>query len=74
MDVVAPPTDAEGGLSSETNDNSAGILLEYGAAHAPPMTIGASAGRDGRVNAPVPVTLPEAEITQSGDTPVVCVG
>ena len=31
-DVVAPPTDAEGGLFPETNDNSIGILLTYGAA------------------------------------------
>ena len=31
-DVVAPPTDAEGGLFSETNDNSVGILLTYGTA------------------------------------------
>jgi hypothetical protein len=32
MNVVAPPKDAEGGLFSETNDNSVGILLKYGAA------------------------------------------
>jgi competence protein ComEC len=31
-DVIAPPTDAEGGLSSETNDNSVAILLTYGPA------------------------------------------
>ena len=31
-DVIAPPTDAEGGLFSETNDNSVGILLTHGAA------------------------------------------
>ena len=31
-DVIAPPTDAEGGLFSETNDNSVGILLTYGTA------------------------------------------
>lgn len=31
-DVVAPPTEAEGGLFSETNDNSVGILLTYGTA------------------------------------------
>ena len=31
-DVIAPPTDAEGGLFSETNDNSVGVLLTYGAA------------------------------------------
>lgn len=31
-DVVAPPTDAEGGLFSETNDNSVGILLTHGTA------------------------------------------
>jgi competence protein ComEC len=30
--VIAPPTDAEGGLFSETNDNSVGILLTYGTA------------------------------------------
>ena len=30
--MVAPPTDAEGGLFSETNDNSVGILLTYGTA------------------------------------------
>ena len=31
-DVIAPPTDAEGGLFSETNDNFVGILLTYGTA------------------------------------------
>jgi competence protein ComEC len=31
-DVIAPPTDAEGGLFSETNDNSVAILLSYGSA------------------------------------------
>src|ERR671916_2816511 len=31
-DVIAPPTDAEGGRYSETNDNSVGILLTYGTA------------------------------------------
>jgi beta-lactamase superfamily II metal-dependent hydrolase len=31
-DVIAPPTDAEGGLFAETNDNSVGILLTYGTA------------------------------------------
>lgn len=31
-DVAAPPTDAEGGLFSETNDNSVGILLTCGTA------------------------------------------
>lgn len=31
-DVIAPPTDAEGGLFSETNDNSVAILLSYGTA------------------------------------------
>jgi hypothetical protein len=29
-DVLAPPTDAEGGLFSETNDNSVTMLLSYG--------------------------------------------
>ena len=33
-DVIAPPTDAEGGLFSETNDNSVAILLTYGTARA----------------------------------------
>ena len=31
-DVIAPPTEAEGGLFSETNDNSVAILLSYGTA------------------------------------------
>jgi competence protein ComEC len=31
-DVIAPPTEAEGGLFSETNDNSVAILLSYGSA------------------------------------------
>ena len=31
-DVIAPPTDAEGGLFSETNDNSVAILLTYATA------------------------------------------
>ena len=31
-DVIGPPTDAEGGLFSETNDNSVAILLTYGTA------------------------------------------
>src|ERR671919_711598 len=31
-DVIAPPTDAEGGLFSEINDNSVAILLIYGTA------------------------------------------
>ncbi|HEX2729072.1 MAG TPA: ComEC/Rec2 family competence protein, partial [Rubrobacteraceae bacterium] len=30
--VIGPPTDAEGGLFSETNDNSIAILLTYGTA------------------------------------------
>ena len=28
--MIAPPTDAEGGLFSEMNDNSVAILLTYG--------------------------------------------
>ena len=31
-DVIAPPTDTEGGLFAETNDNSVAILLTYGTA------------------------------------------
>ncbi len=31
-DIIAPPTDAEGGLFTETNDNSVAILLTYGTA------------------------------------------
>ena len=31
-DVIAPPTDAEGGLFSEINDNPVAILLTYGTA------------------------------------------
>jgi competence protein ComEC len=31
-DVIAPPSDAEGGLFKETNDNSVGILLTFGSA------------------------------------------
>jgi hypothetical protein len=31
-DVIAPPTDAEGGLFSEINDNSVAIMLTYGTA------------------------------------------
>ena len=31
-DVIAPPSEAEGGLFSETNDNSVAILLTYGSA------------------------------------------
>jgi competence protein ComEC len=30
--IIAPPTDAEGGLFSEINDNSVAILLTYGTA------------------------------------------
>ncbi len=29
-DVIGPPTEAEGGLFSETNDNSVAVLLTYG--------------------------------------------
>jgi hypothetical protein len=32
VDVIAPPTDAEGGLFSEINDNSVAIMLTYGTA------------------------------------------
>jgi competence protein ComEC len=32
MDVIGPPTHAEGGLFSETNDNAVAILLTYGSA------------------------------------------
>jgi beta-lactamase superfamily II metal-dependent hydrolase len=32
IDVIGPPTDAEGGLFSEINDNSVAILLTYGTA------------------------------------------
>jgi competence protein ComEC len=32
VNVIAPPTDAEGGLFSEINDNSVAILLTYGTA------------------------------------------
>jgi competence protein ComEC len=32
VDVIAPPTDAEGDLFSEINDNSVAILLTYGTA------------------------------------------
>jgi competence protein ComEC len=31
-DVIVPPTEAEGGLFSEINDNSVAILLTYGTA------------------------------------------
>ena len=31
-DVIDPPTDLEGGLFSEINDNSVAILLTYGTA------------------------------------------
>ena len=31
-DVIALPTEAEGGLFSESNDNSVAILLTYGTA------------------------------------------
>ena len=31
-DVIAPPTDVEGGLFTEINDNSVAILLTYGTA------------------------------------------
>jgi competence protein ComEC len=31
-DVIAPPTDAEGGLFSEINDNSVAIMLTYSTA------------------------------------------
>ncbi len=30
--MIAPPTEAEGGLFPETNDNSVAILLSYGSA------------------------------------------
>jgi beta-lactamase superfamily II metal-dependent hydrolase len=30
--VIAPPSEAEGGLFSETSDNSVAILLSYGSA------------------------------------------
>jgi beta-lactamase superfamily II metal-dependent hydrolase len=32
VDVIGPPTDLEGGLFSEINDNSVAILLTYGTA------------------------------------------
>ncbi len=32
VEVIAPPSEAEGGLFSETNDNSVAILLTYGTA------------------------------------------
>ena len=32
MDVISPPTDLEGGLFSEINDNSVAVLLTYGTA------------------------------------------
>jgi beta-lactamase superfamily II metal-dependent hydrolase len=32
VSVIAPPTEAEGGLFSEINDNSVAILLTYGTA------------------------------------------
>jgi competence protein ComEC len=32
IDIIAPPTDVEGGLFSEINDNSVAILLTYGTA------------------------------------------
>lgn len=32
VDIISPPTDAEGGLFSESNDNSVGVLLTYGTA------------------------------------------
>ncbi len=31
-DVISPPTEAEGGLFKETNDNSVGVLLTFGTA------------------------------------------
>jgi len=32
VDVIGPPTDAEGGLFSDSNDNSVAVLLTYGTA------------------------------------------
>jgi beta-lactamase superfamily II metal-dependent hydrolase len=32
VDVIGPPSEAEGGLFSETNDNSVALLLTYGSA------------------------------------------
>jgi len=32
MDVISPPSEAEGGLFSESNDNSVAVLLTYGTA------------------------------------------
>jgi competence protein ComEC len=45
-DVIAPPTDAEGGLFSETNDNSVAILLSYGTARV--LLAGDAEGREER--------------------------
>jgi competence protein ComEC len=55
-DVIAPPTDAEGGLFSETNDNSVAILLTYGTARV--LLAGDAEGREEEYMASGPYTGP----------------
>ena len=55
-DVIAPPTDAEGGLFSETNDNSVAILLSYGTARV--LLAGDAEGREEEYMANGPYTGP----------------
>jgi competence protein ComEC len=55
-DVIAPPTDAEGGLFSETNDNSVAILLSYGTARV--LLAGDAEGREEEYMASGPYTGP----------------
>jgi len=55
-DVIAPPTDAEGGLFSETNDNSVAILVSYGTARV--LLAGDAEGREEEYMASGPYTGP----------------
>ena len=65
-DVISPPTDAEGGLFPETNDNSLGILLTYGTARVLLAGDAEAKGEEYMANGPHTGPLTVLKITHHG--------
>lgn len=65
-DVIAPPTDAEGGLFSETNDNSLGILLTHGSARVLLAGDAEAKGEEYMANGPYTGPLAVLKVTHHG--------
>lgn len=65
-DIIAPPTDVEGGLFPETNDNSVGILLSHGTARVLLAGDAEAKGEEYMANGPYTGPLTVLKITHHG--------